>query len=155
MPCKICCSVSIVFLIAMFYMTYLTNKNEVIEKYRKSLPTSLVQTYDSITRERTIIYYTGYALGLVLAIIIITYNLLIRKEKVTPLSLVCTIVGFAFIVNYFYYILTPKSKWMLNEVRTPAETKAWLEMYRNMSFYYHSGLLLGLVAIGTFGYAFR
>ena len=44
---------------------------------------------------------------------------------------------------------------MLNEVRTPAETKAWLEMYKNMSFYYHSGLLLGLVAIGTLGYAFR
>jgi hypothetical protein len=139
----------------MFYMTFLTNKNEVITKYRKSLPTSLVQTYDSIARERTIIYYTGYALGLVLAIIIITYNTVVRKEKVTSLSLVCTIVGFAFIVNYFYYILTPKSKWMLNEIKTPEETKAWLEMYRNMSFYYHSGLLLGLVAIGTLGYAFR
>ena len=155
MPCKIYCSISAVFLIAMFYMTHLTSKNEVIEKYRKSLPTSLVQTYDSITRERTIIYYTGYVLGLVLAIIIITYNTVIRKEKVTSLSLVCTIVGFAFIVNYFYYILTPKSKWMLNEIRTPAETKAWLEMYKSMSFYYHSGLLLGLVAIGTLGYAFR
>ena len=139
----------------MFYMTHLTSKNEVIEKYRKSLPTSLVQTYDSITRERTIIYYTGYVLGLVLAIIIITYNTVIRKEKVTSLSLVCTIVGFAFIVNYFYYILTPKSKWMLNEIRTPEETKAWLEMYKSMGFYYHSGLLLGLVAIGTLGYAFR
>ena len=139
----------------MFYMTHLTSKSEVIEKYRKSLPTSLVQTYDSITRERTIIYYTGYALGLVLAIIIITYNTVIRKEKVTSLSLVCTIVGFAFIVNYFYYILTPKSKWMLNEIRTPEETKAWLEMYKNLSFYYHSGLLLGLVSIGALGYAFR
>jgi glucan phosphoethanolaminetransferase (alkaline phosphatase superfamily) len=139
----------------MFYMTHLTSKNEIIEKYRKSLPTSLVQTYDSITRERTIIYYTGYALGLVLAIIIITYNTVIRKEKVTSVSLVCTIVGFAFIVNYFYYILTPKSKWMLNEIRTPEETKAWLEMYKNMSFYYHSGLLLGLVSIGALGYAFR
>ena len=139
----------------MFYMTHLTSKNEVIEKYRKSLPTSLVQTYDYITRERTVIYYTGYALGLILAIIIITYNTVVRKEKVTSLSLVCTIVGFAFIVNYFYYILTPKSKWMLNEIRTPEETKAWLEMYKNMSFYYHSGLLLGLVAVGTLGYAFR
>jgi hypothetical protein len=139
----------------MFYMTHLTSKSEVIEKYRKSLPTSLVQTYDSITRERTIIYYTGYALGLVLAIITITYNTVIRKEKVTSLSLVCTIVGLAFVVNYFYYILTPKSKWMLNEIRTPEETKAWLEMYKTMSFYYHSGLLLGLVSIGTLGYAFR
>jgi hypothetical protein len=136
-------------------MTYLTSKNEVIEKYRKSLPNSLIETYDSVTKERTIIYYTGYILGLILAIIIITYNVVIRKEKVTSLSLVCTIVGFAFIVNYFYYILTPKSKWMLNEIRTPAETKAWLEMYKTMSFYYHSGLLLGLVAIGTLGYAFR
>jgi hypothetical protein len=83
MPCKIYCSISAVFLIAMFYMTHLTSKNEVIEKYRKSLPTSLVQTYDYIARERTVIYYTGYALGLILAIIIITYNMTVRKEKVT------------------------------------------------------------------------
>jgi len=58
-------------------------------------------------------------------------------------------------VNYFYYILTPKTKWMLDVITEPNDVKAWLEMYKKMNIYYHSGLAFGLVSVGAFGYAFR
>ena len=66
--CYISCSISAVFLIAMVYMTFLTAKNETIQKYRDSLPHGLMDTYDEIVLERTKIYYTGYGLGLCLAV---------------------------------------------------------------------------------------
>jgi hypothetical protein len=44
---------------------------------------------------------------------------------------------------------------MLNHMQDPEETKAWLAMYRGMQVYYHTGLVLGLVAVGTFAFAFR
>ena len=94
-------------------------------------------------------------LGLCLAIIIIFYNNYVLKERLTPLNLVCIIVASAFLVNYFYYILTPKTKWMLDVITEPNDVKAWLDMYKKMNIYYHSGLAFGLVAVGAFGYAFR
>jgi hypothetical protein len=153
--CYLSCSISAVFLIAMVYMTFLTAKNETIQNYRDSLPLSLINTYDEIVLERTKIYYTGYGLGLCLAIIIIFYNNYVLKERLSPLNLVCIIVASAFLVNYFYYILTPKTKWMLDVITEPNDVKAWLDMYKKMNIYYHSGLALGLVAVGAFGYAFR
>lgn len=153
--CYISCSISAVFLIAMVYMTFLTAKNETIQKYRNSLPLGLMDTYDDIVLERTKIYYTGYGLGLCLAVGIILYNNFILQERLCPRNLVCIIISSAFLVNYFYYILTPKTKWMLDEITEPQDVKAWLEMYKSMNKYYHGGLAVGLVAVGIFGYAFR
>ena len=153
--CYISCSISAVFLIAMVYMTFLTAKNETIQKYRDSLPHGLMDTYDEIVLERTKIYYTGYGLGLCLAVGIILYNNYIRRERLCHRTLVCTIIATAFLVNYFYYILTPKTKWMLEEITEPEDVKAWLEMYKSMNKYYHGGFAVGLIAVGIFGYAFR
>ena len=50
--CYLSCSISVVFLIAMVYMTFLTAKNETIQKYRDSLPVNLINTYDEIVVER-------------------------------------------------------------------------------------------------------
>lgn len=153
--CYLSCSISAVFLITMIYMTFLTAKNATIQKYRDSLPVDLLNSYDEIVIERTKIYYTGYGLGFCLAICIIVYNNYVLRERLNPSNLVCIIISSAFLVNYFYYILTPKTKWMLNEISNPEDVKAWLQMYRSMNIYYHSGLAIGLVAVGTFGYAFR
>jgi hypothetical protein len=65
------------------------------------------------------------------------------------------VVAISFVTNYFYYVLSPKSDWMLNHIKTPEQTKAWLGMYRGMQVYYHTGLVLGLFAVGTFAFAFR
>jgi hypothetical protein len=63
-------------------------------------------------------------------------------------SLVCTVVATAFITNYFYYMLSPKSDWMLNHMNNKEEIKAWLLMYREMQFNYHMGLVLGIISAG-------
>jgi hypothetical protein len=52
-------------------------------------------------------------------------------------------------------MLTPKTKWMLNYVNTPEQTKAWLNMYKDMQKYYHTGLVLGLIAVALISIAFR
>ena len=44
---------------------------------------------------------------------------------------------------------------MLNHIKDPEQVKAWLQMYREMSFNYHSGLVLGIIAVGILAFAFR
>jgi hypothetical protein len=44
---------------------------------------------------------------------------------------------------------------MLNHTDTPEETKAWLNLYKELQKNYHIGLVLGLIAVGILAVAFR
>ena len=155
MPCQITCFISIIFIIAMIYMTYSTTNSDVMKKYQQQLPDNLRTLYQSIVTERIRIYYFGYLLGLVLALLIIFYNTQIKKGRFSNLSLICLVISVSFLTNYFYYILSPKTDWMLNHITDGEQSKTWLKMYRAMQVYYHSGLVLGIVAVGLLGYAYR
>jgi len=154
MPCGITCSISSVFIIGMIYMNYSMLTSQIMQKYQSQLPENIRATYKEIVNERTKIYYFGYFLGFILSIIIILYNTQMAKKKMSSLGMVCLVVAISFSVNYFYYILSPKTKWMLNEIKTEEQTKAWLEMYRSMQMYYHTGLVLGIIGVGMFAFAF-
>jgi hypothetical protein len=154
-PCTISCSISAVFLIGMIYMNYSIVSSQIILKYKAQLPDNLQQIYDEITHERLTISYQGYVLGFILSLVIISANVYSDHKMLSTTSMVCLTLAVSFLTNYFYYILAPKKNWMLNYIKTPEQTQAWLEMYRGMQVYYHTGLVLGLVAVGVFAHAFR
>lgn len=157
-PCSISCTLSIIFIISMIYMNYASTKNQTIQKYEQQLPQELKETYHKIQRERQSIYYYGYALGFVLSLIIIIYNYQkspSHKTKLSTSHIVCIVVATSFITNYFYYMLSPKTTWMLDHIKTPEQTKAWLQMYKAMQKYYHTGLFLGVIAVAFMAIAFR
>jgi hypothetical protein len=35
------------------------------------------------------------------------------------------------------------------------QVRLWLQLYRQMQVYYHSGLVLGIIAVGIMAFAFR
>jgi len=154
-PCSITCLFSAVFIVAMIFMTNSMSTNQTIKTYEHQLSPELKQTYNDIREERTRIFYFGYILGFALAIVIIAYNTQIKNNKMSWQSMVCLTVSVAFITNYFYYILTPKTKWMLDSIDNKDEARAWLKMYKSMQTYYHGGLAFGVIAIGLFAFAFR
>ena len=154
-PCSITCSISAGFVLAMIFMTNWMTVNQTTQKYETQLPMALKDTYSKIVKERTQIFYTGYGIGLFLALVLIFYNTRVKKQKMGWSSMVCLTVIVAFLTNYFYYVLTPKTKWMLESIDTPEQTRAWLEMYRDMQLYYHGSLVLGLISVGLLAFAFR
>jgi uncharacterized protein YacL len=155
MACPLSCLISGVFIIGMIYFYYMTDKSEIVKHYKQQLPSGLQKRYETISKERMMISYYGYGLGLILSLCILFYNLKMKGVKTQTLHLVCTVMATCFVTNYFYYMLSPKSDWMLNHVNSPEQTKAWLQMYRAMSYNYHMGLALGIVAVGIFAFAFR
>lgn len=150
MPCCISCAISCIFLIGMIYFYNATDKSEIVKKYKASLPLDLQHRYEEITAERRKISYQGYSLGLLLSLMIL-YN----RRKMNTISLVCTVMATCFLTNYFYYMLSPKSDWMLNHTTNQDQVHAWLLMYRAMSYNYHLGIVLGIIAVGMFAFAFR
>ena len=155
MACSITCFLSAVFVVAMICMTNWMSTNQTTQKYQAQLPDKLQKIYSDIVQERREIFYTGYGIGFFIALFILFYNIRIRKEKVGWGSMICFTVSIAFLTNYFYYILTPKTKWMLEYIDSPEQTKAWFTLYRTMQVYYHGSLVLGLVAIALLTFAFR
>jgi len=155
MACVISCMISVIFIIGMIYFYNMTDKSEIVKHYKNKLSSDLQKRYDKISKERMIISYQGYAIGFILSLVIIFYNLKIKKSKMETTSLVCIIIATSFVTNYFYYSLSRKSDWMLNHMGTPEEVKAWLQMYREMQYNYHMGLVLGIIAVGIFAFAFR
>ena len=154
MPCNVTCMFSFVFVVSMVYMNNATTKNQVVQHYQQQLPANLQSLYIKIANERLSIYYYGYVLGFILSLIIIIYNYQ-QSKKQSTVTVICTVISVSFITNYFYYILSPKSNWMLDNINTPEQTKAWLQMYRQMQKYYHTGLVLGIIAVALLGFAFR
>jgi hypothetical protein len=132
-----------------------TQSSGIIQKYQAQLPPDLQEIYKKIVDERARIYYFGYSLGFVLAAVIIIYNVRVIKNKLSVTSTVCLAVVVSFLTSYFYYILTPKTAWMLESIKSPDQTEAWLKMYRGMQVYYHSGIVLGTLAVGVFALSFR
>lgn len=155
MVCSISCSISAVFIIGMIYFYNATAKSAIVQHYKEKLPHDLKQRYDNITKERMRISYYGYILGFILSLLVIFYNLKRKGQKLNNTSIVCIVVSTCFLTNYFYYILSPKTDWMLNHMTNQEEVRIWLQMYRQMQVYYHSGLVLGIIAVGIMGFAFR
>ena len=155
MACVISCMISSIFVIGMIYFYNSSDKSKVVKHYKSSLSSDLQKRYEKITKDRTNISYQGYILGVVLSLGIIFYNLKIKHSKMNTTTLVCTVIATTFVTNYFYYILSPKSDWMLNHTSSQEEVKAWLQMYREMQYNYHMGLVLGIVAVGVLAFAFR
>ena len=155
MPCTISCMISAVFIIGMIYFYNMTNKSKIVKHYKEKLPSDLQKRYENISEERKKISIHGYILGLVFSLFIIFYNVKLKGQRLNTFALVCTVMATCFLTNYFYYMLSPKSDWMLNHINNPEQVKGWLLMYREMSYNYHAGLALGIIGVGILAFAFR
>jgi len=134
----------------MIYFYNTTDKSEIVQQYKDSLSPELQKKYEEITAERRRISYQGYGLGLLLSFVVIYFS-----RKMNTIALVCTVMATCFLTNYFYYMLSPKSDWMLNHTTNQNDVHAWLLMYRAMSYNYHLGIVFGILAVGMFAFAFR
>ena len=155
MPCSATCMIAVALIIASIYFQNATSKSKIVQEYKKQLPSNLQNLYEKISAERLRLNYYGYTLGLVLSLIIILYNYSSKRNKLTTTSLVCLTIVVSFFTNYFYYILSPKSTYMLDHINSPEQTKAWLTMYREMQYNYHFGFVVGIIAVGVLAFAFR
>jgi hypothetical protein len=147
--------VAAVIIVAMISMTIMINHDPVVKNYKNQLPDDIKTTYDEIVAERGQIYFTGYLIGFALSVLFVLFNVYGLKKKMPLSAMVCLAIVISTLVSYFYYILSPKTKYMVSVLKTAEQRESWLKIYRSMQFYFHSSYALGAVAVGVFAYAFR
>jgi hypothetical protein len=62
------------------------------------------------------------------------------------MGIVCMVGGITLLTNYLYYMLSPKSDYMVLHLDDQRQRVAWLDIYRGMQVKYHVGLALGIGA---------
>lgn len=133
-------ALSIAFLSATIF-TSLTNK-DLKNNLLSQLNEKEIQYFNEIKQERLQIYFQGLIIGFLISLAYLHF----RKNIFVAFTIL-------FFINYFYYILYPKSKYMVEILDNTEENKAWLEIYKHMQFKYHISFLFGLLfAFSFFAY---
>ena len=125
-------------------------------KAQKDLNDSLDETqrgaYKKIISERRRIYIMGYIIGIVLSVFIVLLNLFVLKQNRVAVRCLCAII--VSLISYFFYILHPKSKYMIQVIETKEQINNWLSIYKSMQFKFHISFILGIIAAGLGHYSF-
>ena len=149
--CATSCGIAATLLAGMAYCTYMGNRSALVKNYMRSLTEEQQQTYAKITEERRGIYLRGFGWGLLLSALLLGVHH--QYASMSRAALLCTVAAITLATNYFYYVLSPKSDWMVLHLTSSEETQAWLNVYRTMQYNYHLGLVLGILAVVAFGNA--
>ena len=92
--------------------------------------------------ERRDIYIRGLIIGLFLSAIVVKSS----KTKMRYGHRIFLVFAITLFTAMLYYMLTPKTDYMLNHLKSAEQNKAWLQMYRNMQNRYMFGIVLGALA---------
>jgi hypothetical protein len=158
MVCGITCSIGVMFLIANLYVTFTADKINQKKDFYNTLSEDKIEKYEGIIKERREIYLKGYGLGLIVAFILLfLYENMSGggNDKKKGINKVCFIGGITLLVNYFYYMLSPKTDYMILHLDEEKQRKEWLNINKTMQFKYHIGLLLGILAAMILTYAVK
>ena len=137
----------------MFSCVNDTNKSE----FKKTLTNEQKAIYENIISERKNIYYGGFILGIALSLIALYIGdnlFFIDKKNNATLPKVCSVATITFITNYFFYILYPKTDYMLLHLTNKTQIEGWLAIYKKMQYKFHFGFILGIIAITIYAYGF-
>ena len=146
MACVMYCSIAIMFLVATIYLMLTTNRSKEIDDLYAVMNEKQSQHFEQIVKERRDISMKGYLLGLVLAFILLFITKGSKTVKWSSTGSVCMVGAITLATNYFYYILHPKSDYMILHLEEESQRLIWLKVYRNMQVKYHIGLVLGIIA---------
>ena len=150
--CATSCGIAATLIAGMAYCTYMGNRSQLVKDYMRSLTEHQQQAYARIVEERRGIYLRGFGWGLLLSAALLGIH---HQYATMPrAALLCSVAAITLATNYFYYVLSPKSDWMVLHFNQKQDAGNWLRVYRGMQVNYHVGLVLGIAGTILLGNAF-
>ena len=149
--CNNYCAIGFILIISKIYMLFSYNKYDLMINFMNKLDNKELNIYLKIINERRNIYLQGMLLGLVLAVL---YVLLVKNNKNNKIMTACIFVTIVIVTNTIYYLLKPKSTYMLNHIVEQDKIEAWLKIYKYMQRIYITGILLGILSYVFISYGF-
>jgi|TARA_B100000963_G_scaffold319031_1_gene300566 hypothetical protein len=155
--CYLPCRISLIFAICNLFFTVVIvlaslkiipiTSTPQFHKLVNLLDNEQKNRYDNIKNERKNLAMQGYLLGMILSCIIIYYCSISKNKSINKTSYFCIAISVTYITHYFYYLLMPKSDWMVIHLKTVEQRKEWINIYKIMDWLNNMGFLVGLITV--------
>lgn len=103
--------------------------------------------YQLVVNERMRIYKRATLAGVVAGVL----AMLACPKNMSALARACAFLSAGFVVQYFWYILSPKEYSMVPVLDTKKQREEWQDVYREYQWSWHIGLVVGLVGYFLLG----
>lgn len=137
--CFVACAVASAFFGGMLYLALNPYKYDVLNQYLLTLDNTQLAIFRKVHKERMQIYLLGLVLGLLLGFIYLNMS----KSGVVR---TCVFISIVMGVNYLFYMIYPKSTYMIQHLKTETQINAWQHVYRTMQYRQYMGMVLGVTA---------
>ena len=145
------CIIGIALIVAMFITAFSCRTRKENQEFIQSLTSDQLRDYENIKAERWNIFLNASIAGIVFGLgSVLIYNQ--SSKNSNALKSACIFTGVAFLVQYFWYILSPKDKWMIVALDTEKQRKEWRDTYIAYQKTYHTGIVLGIIGYFILGY---
>jgi uncharacterized protein YacL len=145
------CAVAFVFIGASIF-TMLTCKTcSPFIDYEKSLDVEQLEVYKQVVLERQKIYLHGLCLGAILAFCYLYFT----GQSINPLTNSCIFVAIALFTQYCYYMLYPKSEYMVTLMKNKDQLQKWQNVNKHMQYRYHLGMVFGVIGYFLLSYGLQ
>ena len=149
------CIIAMLLVFAMVIRTFTFGNKSELQLFRDTLNEKQLLTYNNIIEDRKTIYYTGTVIGFILTGLYLLWNKFMRNKKSSSKCSwvnACIAVVIMSFVTYFYYMLTPKTDYMILHLKTSEQHHEWLNVYKSMQYDYHISFVYSLLAVVTLSY---
>ena len=127
-----------------FMFTTDSDKNKNIQLFRNTLSKQQKIIYEKIIQERRTIYYQGFLAGLGITLLYLVFMSSYYKTNIMMWKNACIAVVISGFTTYFYYMLSPKSDYMILHLTDNKQREEWFEVYKFMQYNYHLSFIYGL-----------
>jgi uncharacterized protein YacL len=117
---------------------------------RNKISGDVAIAYEKIIHERSTIYLQGILLGLILS----TICVYIMKQTPNRFYKTMIYVSVTLFTAVIYYMVVPKSDYMLHHLKSEEQIHTWFQTYRTMQSRYMIGFVLGAIASIPFSFAY-
>lgn len=138
--CIITCGIACMFFSSMLYMSLNPYKYKLLKDFLSKLDEKQVHIFNEIHNERLQIYIIGLLLGILCGFIYLNFNSNISVYRT------CNFISIVMGINYLFYLIYPKSTYMLQHLKNQDQIEAWLTLYKSMQYNQYTGMVLGLIA---------
>lgn len=146
--CSSCtlCAIAFVLLATSIATPFVAHsKHQLHSTFQHTLDTDQLTRYQRIVSNRRNLYLQGLVLGVIIACLVV--GVVMRVAPLTnDISYGCLSVSVLFVVEYLYYILSPKGEYMVSVLQTDEQREAWLDVYRHMQVSMYGSFACALVA---------
>ncbi len=144
--CQVGCMIAVALFAGQLYVMFNYNKHKLLDRFDALLNQEQKARYKNIIDERMKLYVHGMILGVVLGFL---YLGMVPSQT---LGRACIFTMIVLGINNMYYILMPKSDYMVPHLTTKEQRVAWLHIYREMQYRCKMGFVLGLLGYLILGY---